>query len=490
MKHLKELISFQRDGKQPIRIQIVNAFILNIRNGHFKKGLKLPGSRKMADLLQINRSTMIDVYGELTAQGWIEVVPKKGTFVSMDLPEIKPVDITGNRQVNFYPKKAAFRIDNDQLVTLPETLIHQPFHITVDAGFPDVRIAPVKDLVRNMRRLYSSGVYRNYLKYGKSSGLPKFRETLAKFLNESRGLPITSKNIMITYGAQMGFNLIARLLLGKDNSKAIISDPGYFGVRLVLQQMGAKVHTVPIDNEGMDMDAVEQICKKNDIQLLYTIPHHHNPTTITLSPERRIRLLELAAKYGFAIVEDDFDYDFHYDSDPMLPMATLDGNGSVIYLGSFAKLLAPGIRLGFIVAPEDFINAATELRKLWDFQGNNIMEASLVEFFKDGTMSRHIRKSVKLYQERRNHFCELLNSRFGDKVNFNRPKGGMAVWAQFSGAHSSQICDRAHKKGLMLPDSKNYYFDPNFDSNNIRMGFASLNFKEQEQVVDILKRCI
>lgn len=490
MQYLKELLHYSRDVKQPVHIQIVNAFILNIRNGHLKKGLKLPGSRKMAQLLEINRSTMIEVYNELAAQGWIDVIPQKGTFINLKLPEVNPVDIHKKGWVRSYPSKSAFAIDTSQLLSLPEKLDPKPFHMTVDDGFPDVRITPVKDLVRNMRRLYTTGVYRNYLKYGKSSGLPKFRETLADFLSESRGLPISSENIMITYGVQMGFNLIARLLVGKTKAKAIMSDPGYFGVRLVLQQMGTDIYTVPIDREGMDVDAVERICKKTDIQLLYTIPHHHNPTTITLSPERRMRLLELAAKYGFAIVEDDFDYDFHYDSNPMLPMASMDGNGSVIYLGSFSKLLAPGIRLGFIVAPEDFILAATDFRKLWDFQGDNIMEASLVEFFRDGTMSRHIHKSVKLYKERRNHFCKLLTNELGSRVIFDQPKGGMAVWAKFPGTNSIQLSKSAQKKGLILTGAKNYNHVPNVNNNNVRMGFASLDLKEQEKAIEILSQCV
>lgn len=489
MQYLKELIQYNRDGKQSVQIQIVNAFIMNIRSGHLRNGLKLPGSRKMAELLDVNRSTVVGVYDELIAQGWIEAVPKKGTFIKADLPELHSTDAYGDGRLGSYPSKSAFNMDVRKSVSMPKSVKPQPYHITVDAGFPDVRITPVKDLVRNMRRLYTMGIYRNYLKYGKSSGLPKFRETLADFLHQSRGLPIGSKNVMVTYGAQMGFNLIAQLLVGKNKAKAIMTDPGYFGIRLVLQQMGVEIFTVPIDEKGMDVDAVEQVCKKHDIQLLYTIPHHHNPTTITLAPERRIRLLELAAKYGFAIIEDDFDYDFHYDSNPMLPMASMDGNGSVIYLGSFTKLLAPGIRLGFIVAPEDFINAAVELRKLWDFQGDNIMEASMVEFFRDGTMSRHIRKSVKLYEERRDHFCGLLTEKMGGRVSFDRPKGGMAIWAKFPGGDSGQILKTAQKKGLILPNTDPYFHGPN-PNHNIRMGFASLNFKEQERVVAILSECV
>ena len=117
------------------------------------------------------------------------------------------------------------------------------------------------------------------------------------------------------------------------------------------------------------------------------------------------------------------------------------------------------------------------------------MEASMVEFFRDGTMSRHIRKSVKLYEERRNHFCKLLMEGLGNRISFNRPKGGMAIWAKFPGGDSSKIIKTAQEKGLILPNTTPYYHGTN-PNNNIRMGFASLNLKEQERVVNILSQCV
>jgi len=135
------------------------------------------------------------------------------------------------------------------------------------------------------------------------------------------------------------------------------------------------------------------------------IPHHHNPTTVTLTPERRIRLLELSVKYKFAIIEDDYDYDFHYASKPMMPMASLDRHGSVIYIGTLTKTLAPAIRIGFMVAPEHFIRHAVWLRKALDTQGDSLMENAIAGLYKDGTIASHIKRSVKLYKERRDHLC-------------------------------------------------------------------------------------
>jgi GntR family transcriptional regulator / MocR family aminotransferase len=228
----------------------------------------------------------------------------------------------------------------------------------------------------------------------------------------------------------MSIYLASRLLI-KQGDTVIVGEPGYFGATLTFQQVGAIIHRVRVDDKGIDVDQVEAVCKKKNVRLVYVIPHHHHPTTVTLPPERRIRLLELAVKYKFAIVEDDYDYDFHYASNPVMPMASLDHYGNVIYIGTLSKTLAPAIRIGFMVAPQNFIKAAAEFRRSVDRQGDSLMEVALASLYKNGTMARHIKKAVKLYRERRDHFCALLDQKLGDKVSFKIPDGGMSVWTKF-----------------------------------------------------------
>ncbi|HXR81941.1 MAG TPA: PLP-dependent aminotransferase family protein, partial [Saprospiraceae bacterium] len=197
--------------------------------------------------------------------------------------------------------------------------------------------------------------------------------------------------------------------------------------------------------------------------------------------------LELAAKYKFAIIEDDYDYDFHYTSNPVLPMASLDHQGNVIYIGTLSKTLAPAIRAGFIVAPEDFINAAAYRRRWIDRQGDNLMEVALAELYRNGTMSSHIRKVLKIYRERRDHFCALLQDKLGNRITFKVPDGGMSVWTTFIHGDLKQVAARADKKGLTMSDGRFYNLFKNY--NATRLGFASLNLKEQEKAIEILSKC-
>ena len=259
--------------------------------------------------------------------------------------------------------------------------------LVINDGFPDIRLAPTELFFRELRRLGKQRAFRKYFHYGNPKGPDHLVEILTSFLSDTRGLPITTSNIMITKGAQMAIYLATDLLV-KPGDHVVVGEPSYFAATLGFQQAGAIIHRVPVDDFGIDVNMIESLCKKKKISLVYVIPHHHHPTTVTLTPERRIRLLELAAKYKFAIIEDDYDYDFHYTSNPVLPMASLDHQGNVIYIGTLSKTLAPAIRAGFIVAPEDFINAAAYRRRWIDRQGDNLMEVALAELYRNGTMAQ------------------------------------------------------------------------------------------------------
>jgi GntR family transcriptional regulator/MocR family aminotransferase len=331
-------------------------------------------------------------------------------------------------------------------------------------------------------------MHKKFLTYGGAQGTLYLRETLAEFLCDTRGLSITPENILITKGTQMGIYLIAELLL-RGGGTVVVGTPGYVAANHTFLQAGGRIAPVPVDEAGIDTREIERLCRKRSIGMVYVIPHHHHPTTVTLSPERRIRLLELAAHYRFAIVEDDYDYDFRYDSRPMMPMASHDRNGNVIYIGALSKSLAPAIRVGFIVAPRKFIQTATWLRKSIDTQGDSLVENAIAVLYKEGTMARHIKRSVKLYKERRDHFCGLLRQDLGNHVSFSVPEGGMAVWTRFLSQYLPDVVAKAAGKGLILNDGTDYDMGKK-KYNSVGLGFASLNFREQERAVRILKEVL
>jgi GntR family transcriptional regulator / MocR family aminotransferase len=481
----QDLIVLDKKSEMAVYLQIANSIINNIRRGRLRRGLKLPGSRELSTALNVHRKTTVAAYDELLAQGWIEMKPRKGTFVVEHLPEVKPSKITPAETLGHYPSKTLFKINESEIITFPTPNFQDSKNLVINDGFPDIRFAPIELLMRELRTIAKRSPTRKYLMYGNPAGSPYLLETLSANLSDSRGLSITEKNVMVTSGAQMGIYLVAKLLI-KQGDHVIVGEPSYFAANLTFQQAGAILNRVPVDDFGIDVDAVEALCKRKTIRLLYVIPHHHHPTTVTLTPDRRVRLLELAAEYSFAIVEDDYDFDFHYASNPILPMASLDHHGNVIYIGTLSKTIAPAIRIGFMVAPENFIKAASSLRRGMDRQGDSLMETAIAELYKNGTIGRHIKKVVKVYHERRDHFCQLLTDAFQDQITFKVPDGGMSVWVNFNKIDLKKLSTNSAQQGLILSDGSIYNTHKE-NYNSARLGFASLDFKEQEKVIDVMK---
>lgn len=284
----------------------------------------------------------------------------------------------------------------------------------------------------------------------------------------------------------MGIYLAAQLLLNPADTIAV-GVSNYRTADETFSFAGANLLRIPMDANGMDVDYLEEILSRKKIKAVYIIPHHHCPTTVTLSVERRLKLLNLAKEYRFAIIEDDYDFDYHYDNKPYLPLASIDHNQNVIYIGSITKTFAPALRIGFLVGPPAFIQAAASLRQLIDRQGDTLLEEAFAVMYDNGEMDRHFRKSLKIYKQRRNLFCQILKSDFSDTIEFKIPEGGLAVWANFEeGVNLTKMSENAMKKGLHIGDGS-FNHNESFSANASRMGFASLEEKEMIKALGILK---
>lgn len=518
------LITIDRSGDTAVYLQIANSIMHHIRMGVLRRGLQLPGSRELAEQLGVNRNTIKAALDELTAQGWIEALPRKGIFVASDLPEIRPGRALGvgrairrsgtegnvlpgrgmeeggvlfgrgmeesgalpGREPAMAADKANFDmwyVDEDPLVDR----VRRPGNIFIDDGFPDIRLAPMDIFLREIRSLSGLASFRQYMQYGSPAGTDYLLSALTPYLNDTRGLRIGKQHLMITRGVQMGTYLAASILL-KPGSQVIVGEPGYAYANKMLEKLGAVLNHVKVDEQGIDVSAVEVLCKRKKIALLHVMPHHHSPTTVRLSPQRRVQLLELANRYRMAIVEDDYDYDFHYDSSPVLPMASLDHYGNVIYVGTLSKTLVPAARIGFMAGPENFIQLAAKRRSIIDLKGDSFIELALARMLRSGAISRHINKSVRVYHQRRDHFCDLLVG-LGDRVEFVRPEGGMAVWTRWPGVDLVALSGMAAGMGLDISDGT-FYNPPGRNYFGLRLGFASLNLEEQAKAIGILRDCL
>lgn len=482
----KSLIQIDRDAAVTLYIQVCNSFISLITDGTLQPSDLLPSSRILAELIGINRNTVKLAYEELISQGWAESIERKGVFVLSSLPILSKTKIPEANK-NKAPQEA-FIWTNKFKTSIPSKNLQKNI-LTIDDGFPDVRLAPIDQLMREYRSISRKFYGKNFLKYGSSKGSEHLRESICNYLSNTRGLVVAPENILITKGSQMGIYLAAQLLLQPADHIAVgISN--YLCADETFRQTGANLLRIPIDDNGMDIDHLEELLQHKKIKAVYIIPHHHCPTTVTMSMERRLKLLKLAKEYRFAIIEDDYDFDFHYDNKPYVPLASIDHNQNVIYIGSVTKTFAPALRIGFMVGPPAFVDAAAALRELIDRQGDTVLEEAFALMFDNGEMDRYFRKSLKIYKQRRNVFCELLKTDFSEEITFKIPEGGLAVWSTFDKKIDLiKMSEAALKKGLFIDDGI-FYKNESFSTNGLRMGFASLAENEMAEALKILKTII
>ncbi len=483
MQQLFSLLSINRNGKQPVYLQLANQLMSLIRKGILQAGQKLPSTRQMAEMLCINRQTVVKAFDELLAQGWLQSTTGSGTFVADHLPDIQPqqpsrtVKASNSRDVAGFRFKTAAYLNREVVV---------PYHgLHLDDGFPDTRLAPLEPLSRAYRSQLLTGNSYTRLGYAMPQGSLLLRQQLCAYLHETRGLNITPDNLLIVRGTTMGFHLTCIALLQAGDT-VVSTDHIWTGASLNFQHAGARIVKLPADENGLDTEALARLCRRQTVRMVYITSHHHYPTTVALRADRRMQLLQLAATHGFIVFEDDYDYDFHYLSKPLLPLAAADQAGMVLYCGSFTKTISPAFRVGYLVGPANVIHHLSQLRRIVDRQGDNMLENAVAELLQYGVIQRHLRKSLRVYRERRDWFCHLLQTQLGGHIHFQVPDGGMAVWTKFNeNINLVTLSAKAKQNGLFFSSGSQHVTAPALP-HATRLGFASSTTKELEQSVQII----
>lgn len=475
-------IQIDRQSSTPVYLQITNQLSNAIQRDFLPKGTKLPGTRLLADLLDVNRNTIVAVFDELEQQGWIEVKANKGTFVIEKTPD-KPQKIQTEKEKYLYqyPSQTGFGFTKSNLLDNPfETA--QCAYVFND-GTPDIRLAQT----RQLSAFYSANLKRKNIqtKWDYSNRIENdfFKRNLANYFNLSRGLHISTSEILVTRSSEMSVYLVSQALLSP-NDVVVVADLSYFTANMAFQKAGAKIVSIPTDEQGIDVDFLENLCTRQRIRMLYIMPHYHYPTTVTLCAQRRVKLLQLASKYGFIILEDDYDYDFHYDKSPVLPLASVDNSGMVVYIGTFGKALAPGFRTGFVIAPQNLITELYRHLSLIDRRSDTVMEQVLGELIEEGELIRFQKKHVQVYQSRRDLFCKLLEQHFSQHLTFEKPSGGLAIWTEWkTPLNLLKLKKMCKQNDLFIPKTLLYQ---NKDLTAMRLGFGHLNESEMENSLGIM----
>jgi GntR family transcriptional regulator/MocR family aminotransferase len=474
-------VQINHDSPLSIHQQLFNNLVEEITSGRLPPGYILPGSRTMAQRLSLNRKTVIFVIDELVAQGWLTSVERRGTCVSKEIPKIAPqISVGTNHLGKVIDSKSAvvFRLRKNSL-DLSLVYKREGKGVFFDDGEPDARLMPTTELSKNFRIALNRGAKTNFLGYGDPKGNLDLRKAISTMLNIDRGIPCDEENVCVVRGSQMGIFLAGKLLI-EPGDAVVIEKLSYPSAWEAFRSLGAKIITVEMDDDGLDIVHLESICRKNKVKLVYITPHHHFPTTLVMPPPRRLRLSLLAAQFGFALVEDDYDHEFHFFHRPILPMASSGNFDRIIYIGSMSKLVLPSIRLGYVVAAKEVIDRIANDISLIDRQGDPALEIAVSTMLNAGYIRKHTKVVRQIYMKRRDHLVGLLKSTFRDNIIFNIPDGGLAIWVKFPGDIDFSVIsnDLSCNNIYIVPGSK--YSADSKEVNALRIGFGKFNESEME----------
>ncbi len=451
------------------------ALFLQLRDGilagRFTAGDRLPSSRELANQLGISRHTVTTVYGRLAAEGFIEGRAGGGSFVGAVTTArhrpARPAAISPHRHV--VPERPPGPIGS-----APE-----PPRFDLRPALPDPTMFPLVA----WRQCVTAALQVPPPGYGDPAGLPELRRALAHWVGKSRSVVATPEQVVVTAGTQQAIDLVVRVMVGRGDVVAV-ENPGYTPIRRLCSVAGAQVVPVPVDDEGIVVDAIPPRAK-----LVYTTPSHQSPTGATMSLSRRRALLEFAERHAVAVVEDDYDSEFRYDDRPLEPLHTLDRSGRVIYLGTFSKTLSPSLRLGFAVLPESLIEASVGMRELLDWQPPILNQQAMVRFIGDGHLDRHLRRSRKVYRPRHQLVSEFARreAAAGRLHVIADNHAGLHIAVHLpDGVSDIDVRARATAHGVALGDYRSSWVDPEHAPHGLVIGFGCIRTDDLNEALAVV----
>jgi GntR family transcriptional regulator/MocR family aminotransferase len=425
-----EMIRLDRTAKEPLHEQLYRQIRDELKSGRFSDGSsRLPSSRDLATDWKVSRSTVRLALSKLHAEGYLRSKPGSGTFVANLLPE---TFLTADQPKTYQPIQHPSRI-SDRVTAIPDARVGNQFDlgatgasagVSLVASIPAVDEFPIAVWERlRAQVLAKKGV--NLLRYASNRGDADLRKAIAAYLCDFRAARCHPDQIVIVAGMQQAM-LISAMAVLNPGQVAWIEDPCYQQTRRVLALAGVKIIPKPLDNQGI---VIARSRKEPLPQIIYVTPSHQFPLGVTMSFQRRTDLLDFARAHNAFIFEDDYDAEFRFTGPPLPALQGIDNAGRVIYAGTVSKILCPGLRLGYIVAPEPLVDSLVKIRSAMDQHSSPIDQATLARFITEGFFLSHIKRMRKIYAERRDFFIKQFNELLGDRFTLQVPEAGLNIVA-------------------------------------------------------------
>ncbi len=444
-------INIDRESRTPLYLQIKNQIRQMILDRVLQPGYRLPPERKLAAALGVNRSTVVNAYRELEADGLIESHVGRGTIVNF-IPGGEAGEELGLTLPpvwrNFYSSRAV-RMSNPFISNVLDMVAREDT-ISFALGVPALEFHPVGHFNSIISGLMAKGGSALF-EHGPTAGHYPLREYLAGYMGQ-RAIQSGPENIIILSGSQQGLDLAAKVFI-EPGDAVVIEEHTYMGAIQVFAAAGARIFSVPMDEEGLRVDVLEQVLSRYRPKFIYTQPTYQNPSGITMSLARRREFLRLAYRFHVPVLEDDPYSELYYEGGLLPTLKSLDTSDHVIYLSTFSKVISPGLRLGWLAAPPDLARQLLMAKQLDDLHCNTLAQSVVNEFCRKGLQREHLVMVRGEYQIRRDAMLASLAEFAPSGMLWSRPAGGFHIWCSLpEGVHAGTLLASAvEKKVTFVP---------------------------------------
>jgi GntR family transcriptional regulator/MocR family aminotransferase len=454
-------------------LQIYFAIREAILSGRLRSGSRLPSTRTMAADFGVSRNTVLVAHELLVAEGYITGRVGDGSYVSNDIPEslLHPEPDSDSSALPTFEPRLSKHATAVTRLRGPAPVVARAFSM----GLPEVREFPrefwARALSRHARRASPETMLGN-----DPAGFESLREAVAEYLRSTRAVRCTADQVIIATGSQQALDLLARVLL-EPGDEVCLEDPCYPGIQRLFAAVDARMVPVPVDAEGIDVQAGKRAGR--NVRLIYVTPSLQFPLGITMSLPRRLALLDWATAANAVVLEDDYYSEFRYAGRPLSSLQGLDRAGRVAYVGSFSKVMFPGLRLGYLVVPEALIDPILAIRTQSDIFPPSITQLALADFMGDGHFSSHLRRMRALYAERQSILIDASKEYLADRLAIEPSDAGMhLVGALPSHVNDVALSRLAADKDVVALPLSTFYFGPGAGRQGLLLGYAGI--PEQE----------
>ena len=452
----------QKNSSVPLHQQISNYLKNKIINGEWIIGTKIPPQRNLANLFEVNRSTIVFALEELVADGLVESKVGSGTTVINNtwslLASTPPPDWS------HYVRSGTHKPNISIIQKINEAETH-PHIIRLGTGELSPDLLPHKQIKQLLNLDNGESLSLSYVE---PKGSLSLRKSISRHL-KGKGIDASPESILIVSGGLQALQLISIGLL-KRESTILHESPSYLNSVHVFQSAGMNLLGIPLDEEGIEYKAIGRLKRQHQAALLYTIPTFHNPTGMLMSEKRRRELLTICQTEAIPIIEDDVYGDLSFDGPPPKPLKADDVQGNVLYIGSMSKTLSPGLRIGWIVGPEAVIERLADIKMQTDYGSSSLSQYVVEKMISSGLYEEFLRDIKKELKLRRDFTLKILGMYFSDLATWNIPTGGFYIWLKLNaGISTRNLFEVALKEGILLNPGSVY--DKN-DDQHLRLSYS------------------